>query len=333
MRKVATASDQDRRDLFEATAAKVGIRADAIEKDFWICFLIDHLFNESSFKDIFVFKGGTSLSKSYHAIERFSEDIDLILDWRKVTEGKPDPWDNRTKTKQDQYNKELNSEAASFYREVLVPTLDKELSDKLGKTGLISVDTEDEMVVNFFYPQLFDVDYLRPVVRLEIGPLAEWMPSHQTQIMPFAAEKYPDIFEQKTTTALTIDIERSFWEKITILHKLANFPEGKPLPARYARHLYDVYSMGNSAVKESAFGRKELLEKDVAFKQKFYYSKGAHYETATLANVQLIPREDIMAEVKADYKAMENMIYGTVPSFDAIIEYLRELEKEIHDLA
>ncbi len=197
MRKVATASNQDRRDLFEATAAKVGIRADAIEKDFWICFLIDHLFNESSFKDIFVFKGGTSLSKSYHAIERFSEDIDLILDWRKVTEGKTDPWDNRSKTKQDQYNKELNSEAASFYREVLVPTLDKELSDKLGKTGLISVDTEDEMGVNFFYPQLFDVDYLRPVVRLEIGPLAEWMPSHQTQIIPFAAEKYPDVFEQK----------------------------------------------------------------------------------------------------------------------------------------
>ena len=79
--------------------------------------------------------------------------------------------------------------------------------------------------------------------------------------------------------------------------------------------------------------RADAIEKDVAFKQKFYYSKGAHYETATLANVQLIPREDIMADVKADYKAMENMIYGTVSSFDAIIEYLHELEKEIHSLA
>ena len=94
--------------------------------------------------------------------------------------------------------------------------------------------------------------------------------------------KYPDIFSQKDTTVLTIDVERTFWEKLTILHKIANFPDGKPLPARYARHLYDVYNMGNSWVKERAFKRKELLEKDVAFKQKFYYAKGAHYETATL---------------------------------------------------
>jgi len=121
------------------------------------------------------------------------------------------------------------------------------------------------MVVNFYYPQIFEAEYLRSCVRLEIGPLAEWMPSHETSVTPFAAEKYPDIFSQKETSVLTIDVERTFWEKLTILHKIANFPEGKTLPARYARHLYDVYNLGNSWVKESAFDRKELLEKDVAF--------------------------------------------------------------------
>lgn len=189
------------------------------------------------------------------------------------------------------------------------------------------------MVVNFYYPQIFEAEYLRSCVRLEIGPLAEWMPSHETSVTPFAAEKYPDIFSQKATSVLTIDVERTFWEKLTILHKIANFPEGKPLPARYARHLYDVYNMGNSWVKERAFKRKELLEKDVAFKQKFYYAKGAHYETATLGSIMILPGESIHKALAEDYQAMRNMIYGTAPDFEDILAFLEKLQAEIHELS
>ncbi len=146
------------------------------------------------------------------------------------------------------------------------------------------------------------------------------------------AEKYPDIFSQKDTSVLTIDVERTFWEKLTILHKIANFPDGKPLPARYARHLYDVYNMGNSWVKERAFKRKELLEKDVAFKQKFYYAKGAHYETATLETIMLVPGERIHKELEDDYQAMRNMIYGNIPEFEEILEFLEKLQEEVHGL-
>ncbi|HCJ09244.1 MAG TPA: hypothetical protein DHV96_13065 [Lachnospiraceae bacterium] len=158
------------------------------------------------------------------------------------------------------------------------------------------------------------------------------MPSHVTTITSFAAEKYPNIFSQKETAVLTIDVERTFWEKLTILHKIANFPEGKTLPARYARHLYDVYNLGNSWVKESAFDRKELLEKDVAFKQKFYYAKGAHYETATLSSIELLPREDVLSALQEDYQAMRNMIYGNIPEFEEILEFLEKLQEEIHGL-
>ena len=147
-----------------------------------------------------------------------------------------------------------------------------------------------------------------------------------------AAEKYPDIFLQKETSVLTIDVERTFWEKLTILHKIANFPEGKALPARYARHLYDVYNLGNSWVKESAFKRKELLEKDIAFKQKFYYAKGAHYETATLSSIELLPRKTILNALQEDYQAMKNMIYGNIPEFEEILAFLKELQEEIHRL-
>ena len=134
------------------------------------------------------------------------------------------------------------------------------------------------------------------------------------------------------TEILTIDVERTFWEKLTILHKMANFPANKNLPPRYARHLYDVYCMTNSPVKEQAFARKELLEKDVTFKQKFYYAKSAHYETATLKEISLIPADHIMDAVKQDYAAMKIMIYGDYPGFETIIEQLKELEMEVHNL-
>ena len=90
--------------------------------------------------------------------------------------------------------------------------------------------------------------------------------------------------------------------------------------------------MGHSDIKNSAFARKELLEKDILFKQKFYYSKGAHYETATLRGIMLNPKGSLIPALRADYKAMENMIYGEVPVFDDILTYLYNLQTEIHSL-
>lgn len=188
--------------------------------------MIDHLFHDCKYKNAFVFKGGTSLSKSYHVIERFSEDIDLILDWRKIVNS-VNPWEERSKTKQDQFNKRINTEAAKFYEKELVPQLNIEIEGKLGRGEWVSVDKDDKVVVNFYYPQIFATGYLRSCVRLEIDPLAEWLPSHETVITSFAAEKYPTLFEQKNTSVLTIDVERTFWEKLTILHKIANFPKEK----------------------------------------------------------------------------------------------------------
>ncbi len=332
MKRFLNLSEAEKKDVFQASAASMGLREDIVEKDFWVCFMLDHLFHDCSYKDTFVFKGGTSLSKAYHAIERFSEDIDIILDWRKIVPEGENPWDDRSRTKQDSYNKTINEKAAQFYAYELVPCLNAELEKLLGSGRWIAVDENDKMVINFYYPQLFEVEYLRDKVRLEIGPLAEWLPSHLAYIKPFAAESYPNLFDNSISEILTIDVERTFWEKLTILHKLANFPETKNLPPRYARHLYDVFCMANSSIKMQAFARKELLEQDVIFKQKFYYAKSAHYETATLADISLIPAEHIMGAVKKDYEAMKNMIYGDYPDFDDIIACLKKLESEVHSL-
>ena len=332
MKGIARLSNEERQELFEVTAIKMGMRPEVIEKDFWVCFMLDHLFHDCKYKDAFVFKGGTSLSKAYHVIERFSEDIDLIFDWRKIIKDESNPWAERSRTKQDNYNKQINKDAAEFYKNSLIPELNEELSLKLGEGEWTETDLDDELVVNFVYPQIFETEYIIPHVRLEIGPLAEWLPSHVTSISPFVAEQYGQLFNQKRTDILTIDAERTFWEKVVILHKIANFPEGKALPHRYARHLYDVYCLGNSEIKKTAFERKSLLEKDVAFKQKFYYTKSAHYEKATVKEIKLIPADSIMQSLREDYTAMKNMLYGVAPDFDDILAYLEKLEAEIHKL-
>ena len=88
MRNIARLSDNDRRELFRNTADKMGLNDAIVEKDFWVCFTLDFLFHRSPWKESITFKGGTSLSKAFHLISRFSEDIDLILDWRVLGYGK-----------------------------------------------------------------------------------------------------------------------------------------------------------------------------------------------------------------------------------------------------
>ena len=99
MYKVANFSADERHDIFQNTAARKGMNAAIIEKDFWVCLVLDYLFHKCKWKDGFAFKGGTSLSKAYRLIERFSEDIDLILDWRILGYGIREPWEERSNTK------------------------------------------------------------------------------------------------------------------------------------------------------------------------------------------------------------------------------------------
>lgn len=99
MRNIARLSDNDRRELFRNTADKMGLNDAIVEKDFWVCFTLDYLFHRSPWKESITFKGGTSLSKAFHLISRFSEDIDLILDWHVLGYGKDEPWEKRSNIK------------------------------------------------------------------------------------------------------------------------------------------------------------------------------------------------------------------------------------------
>lgn len=122
MRNIAQLSESERSELFRNTASKMGLNDAIVEKDFWVCYTLDYLFHRCQWKKSITFKGGTSLSKAFNLIRRFSEDIDLILDWRVLGYGMNEPWENRSKTKQDIFNKEANKRAEDFLREQFCPT-------------------------------------------------------------------------------------------------------------------------------------------------------------------------------------------------------------------
>lgn len=335
MISIAKASDTEREVLFGNAADRAGISNPSIvEKDFWVCFVLDYLFHRSPWPKSFIFKGGTSLSKAYHVIERFSEDIDLIMDWRLLGYGICEPWEERSKTQQDKFNKHAVLAASEFLAKTFASQMEKDMSNLIGRKMTVLMDPNDkeQCTVNFFYPHVFNTDYLRQEIRLEIGPLAEWVPSHPVTITSTAAVQFPKAFKQPDTVVPTVDVERTFWEKITILHKTAASYDQKGIPSRYARHYYDLYQMSRSSVKDRAFRRKELLEQDVKFKLKFYYAKNASYETAHIGTIKLVPSEAAIKDLRVDYDHMKDMIYGGKPSFDEIMEEIAALEEEINGL-
>jgi hypothetical protein len=327
MDKIAKSSRTERMELFTRTAGAIGQMLPAIiEKDFWVCWTLDALFSSPLWRDKMIFKGGTSLSRAFHIISRFSEDIDLILDWGQLGITSEDSWKTRSNTSQDKFCKDINNKTAEYLTQTFVPVFTKELEIKLGRPVRVAAHDQE---VTIEYPKTFELDYLRPEIVLEIGPLAEWVPHAEFEIMPYAAEKYPELFTRKSASVMTILPQRTFWEKATILHKLAS--QGK-IPVRHSRHYYDLALLAQSDIKGTALGKIDLLHEVIAFKQRFYRSAKAQYEKAVPGSFRLLPDTDLLEVLEEDYSRTKEMIFGTHPSFESIIETLKMLEAEINSL-
>lgn len=332
MRNIATINETDRKALIHNTAAKMGMTDAIIEKDFWVCYMLDYLFHRCAWKDHIAFKGGTSLSKAYGLIERFSEDIDLILDWRVLGYGINEPWNERSNTKQDLFNKEANTRAENFLRDTFLPAVSADLSAELGDIVKCIIDENDPQTVKIFYPNSFADRSILQEIRLEIGALAAWTPAAVKPTTPYAALHYARLFKEPTTEILTVLPERTFWEKVTILHREAYRPENSTVPTRYSRHYYDLWCMAKSPVKDAAFADIDLLEKVVRFKEKFYRCPWARYDEAKPGTMKLIPSEKNIKALREDYEHMKNMIFGEKPAFDVILDAIKALEDEINTL-
>lgn len=332
MYQIAKWPNRARQVLFRNAAARLGFHEAIVEKDFWVCLMLDYLFHRCAYKDAFTFKGGTSLSKCFGLIKRFSEDIDLILDWQVLGYDRLEPWRERSNSLQNRFNEDTNNKAAQFIAGKLLPALQSDLSEIIGNPAELSIDAIDHQTVCFHYPRIFQTEGILQSIRLEIGALAAWTPASQKNILSYAAECYPDIFGQAKTAVLTTDAERTFWEKVTILHHEANRPVDSPMPHRYSRHYYDIYCMTKAGVHLKAFEQLPLLKKVVDFKMKFYPRKWARYEEAAPGMIKLLPPEHRYKALEDDYRKMAEMMFDEYPDFKTLMKHLSDLENSINQL-
>lgn len=324
MKTLALRPSAERREVFSATATAMAITPAAAEKDFWLCWVLMQLFEVPELAACLRFKGGTCLSKCFNLIQRFSEDIDLILDWTQITD--INPLAPRSKTQQDKLNQQMNSQAQEFIAQTIFPKILRVIAP----VCTASIDKADAHTINIQYPAEFAAGYLRPQIRLEIGPLAAMMPMGIYPITPYAAEKFPKLFAQPSIQVSAIKPERTFWEKLTILHAEAHRPAIKSMPLRYSRHYYDVYQLAINPSVNHSLSDIAMLRQVVEFKQRFYPSSWASYETAVVGTFKLMPSKHHLLKLEQDYKEMSEMIFGEKPTFDAILEMLIAMEQHIN---
>ena len=250
--------------------------------------------------------------------------LDLILDWRVLTGD--DPMAARTRTQQERLNEAINQQAQTYIGgELLV-----QAAAAFDGVCRCEIAKDDPHAINVRYPAAFPDVYLRPEVRLEIGPLAAWIPFEERTISCYAAEAFPEVFERREYPVRVIKAERTFWEKATILHHEAHRPEGNPQPPRYSRHYYDLAKLAESPIKQAALANFELLASVVDFKQRFYPRGWARYDLAKPGTFRLVPEGAVLSAVETDYRAMANMIFGDVPAFAEIMTVLQRLQDEIN---
>ena len=342
MDDVARIPASDRRDLFTASASKRALSVVIVEKDFWVCWVLKKIFSLADPPADLVFKGGTSLSKVWGVIDRFSEDVDLSFNRSDLGFGDDaDPARAPSTKKRDRQLERLSVACAAMIRDQFVPRLKEAFPNALGTVAgdnwQIEIDPDDEQSVLFHYPTTAsggsgdEAAYLRTVVKLELGARSEHWPSEEAEIRPFAAEDFPSAFRSPTGRVKVVSAERTFWEKVTILHSWYHAAPDRPLRDRQSRHYYDVFKLFQSPLGKKAVNDLGLLQSVALHKSVFFASAWARYDQAVPGTLRLAPPDFRLPELERDYSFMRNeMIFGNAPSLAEIVDVLREIERQVN---
>jgi hypothetical protein len=326
----------ERAEVFAETAARKGLPEAIIEKDFWVCWVLKQLFSIEALSGRLLFKGGTTLSKIFHAINRFSEDIDLAVDYVALGfTGARDPRkEGISKKKRTDILAEMMVACQQYIRSEFLDALKARCEEVLGPAGAwsLNVSEQDPNVLQFRYPAAGakNLAYVSPQVVLELGTHAEFVPRNRFTIRTFAAEEFPNLVPDGDVRVVALLAKRTFWEKATILHAEYHRPPEKALPDRYSRHYYDVAMLAHGEIRAEALADMQLLVQVVRHKETFYPSAWAQYARASPGSFRLLPAEARRAAVERDYRSMGVMIFGEPPEFDKIMETLAALEQEIN---
>jgi hypothetical protein len=323
-----TLSREDRLEALGVAATKSGRPVHLLEKDIWVVWALDGLFS-SDFGKHLVFKGGTSLSKAYAVIGRFSEDIDATYDVRElipelVREGAPIPKSNSQAKK---WRDVIDEKLAAWVKDEALPVINKHVE----ATGVdVTVTAEGTNIYIDYDPLAKGKGYVAPRVIIEFGARSTGEPCEERPIACDAAPHLPDL-EFPTAKPKAMLPKRTFWEKATAVHV---YCRGDTQDDRYARHWHDLVRLDDAGFAQAAFDDRPLANEVAEFKGKFFRAKDTSgnqidYAAAVSGGLQLVPDAEALKTLEADYKKMadDGILLDDAEPFADLITRCADLEK------
>jgi predicted nucleotidyltransferase component of viral defense system len=319
--------------IFTEIASQKGMTPFAVEKDWWVSRTLEIIFQMDISKHL-VFKGGTSLSKAWQLINRFSEDIDLAID-KEFFHSSQKGWSKKEITA---LRKEAGAYSTStFFEELKTQFLERGFKDLNFKIVDATDTDQDPRIIEIYYKNVISqpTEYVLPRIQVEIGCRSLREPFTIKTFGSLVDEVYADKdFVEPLFNVPTVNPERTFLEKVFLLHEEFHRPVDKMRVDRLSRHLYDVYQLTKAGIAEKAINDKELYETIVAHRYKFSRVGGVDYNKHNPKLLNPIPIAEKIEGWKADYAKMkEDMIYEeNKPSFEDLINNLQELRERLRGL-
>ena len=331
--KYTDLSADEQREVIQRVQAENKLQLQIIEKDWWVTAVLRALFS-LPYSEHISFKGGTNLSKCWNLIERFSEDADIAIDREYLGFG-----GTLSKT---QISDKLRRAACSFVRE----TLQYDLAEKLIENGVSAdkfkvnvnitpVTTTDPEIIEVEYQSAFNtLPYIRSKVIIEVSGRSMNDPIVSVGVSSFIDDVFTNApFAEPKFDVRAVVPERTFLEKVFLLHEEFSKPSGMIRTERMSRHLYDIAQMMDTPIVERALLDENLYKTVIDHRRMFIGLKGFDYSTLLPQTLSIVPQGEIREQWKEDYKVMqETMIYGDSPSFDELIIKIQALNDRIRQL-
>ena len=338
-RTIISASIADRSDLFLSTANRLGAPLINIEKDFWVCWTLNALYHRlPAGGPRLLFKGGTSLSKAYGLIDRFSEDIDVTVFRDDLGHAAtPEALAALSGKKRKAAIEAIQNDCQAYITGPLLEALTQIIAEDTKGKGRIEIDPDDgtRQTLLVWYPRVdeSDIGYVQAAVKIESGAKSALDPNSPRLIQPYISDDLDGI-DLDVPDVRTIDAERTFWDKVVILHGLRNWfdtrGELKQDGQRISRHYYDLHCMLETETGKAAMVDLELGNDCVAHAKTFFNRPDFNLDTAKHGTFTLAPSENMAARLIGDYKNTEAMIFGEAPSFDNILASIDALEDQLN---
>lgn len=340
MQRFLTLDLETQRSAMEQSAAAKGLAFVAVEKDFWVCWVLERLFLLPVIGGHLTFKGGTSLSKVWGLIERFSEDIDLVVDkgWLGFG-GENDPESAPSNAQRKKRLDALKAACGTAVQGSIRTALDEAFHAALPSGRNWSLDLDpgdvDQQTLLFSYPRLTPdgAGYLGNWVKIELGARSDIDPAEAGTVRSEVAAAFPDLFDEPSVSLRALQPERTFLEKVALLHEESVRDPGKPHAQKLARHYYDVAQLIRAGVGRKAADSPGLFERVVAHRRVYFKQTGVDYESMVRGSLRVVPDDARISDWARDYDAMrKEMFYGTPPTWGEVVEVVAEWERTFNQL-